>query len=650
VTSLDTAVVFNQAGDGIFNAAISGAGKLTKAGAGTLALQGANSYTGGTDVVAGVLQGDTGSLRGPILTSLDTEVVFDQAVDGNFSATIVGAGKLTKAGAGTLALQGANSYTGGTDVVSGVLVGDTGSLQGNIANSGTVVFDQAETGIYEDMISGSGNVVKQGNGLLIFNDNSTYIGGTQIVGGNLQIGDAGHPGASIPGLVTVGPNGILSGHGTIYGDVDNAGTIAPGGSIGTLTVAGDVEFQPGSTFQVAVSPDTSSLLVVDGVASLAGGQVEAVAEDGSYGPNRYEILSAASIDGRFADQVISNFEAIDPLLTPSLTYDSRNVYLDLTPASVDNPMAAGEQVTTELIQMIDRMTTGRFNQALGELCPTSLGFWARGFGMTSSASAEGDSPGYDGDASGFVFGLDGQVTDRLSLGIVAFSADVDATTDVEYSDRTSVDVGGFNLYAAYTRHAWQVRSALGYSSESYSSRQAIGGGSQYRRARGSMDARRISGYTEGSYTFKSGELSLQPVLGLQYGWLEQDSFTQKNLYADGQNLEVGSSTQYLFDTLVGGRVRYGSLIGKNTKLQAEARAMYAHRFGNLDDTTDGTLSGGAAASLGTQDRPGQRDSAILGAGVTLLTANHLNFYADYNGQFLDGRTTSFFSAGLRYVW
>ncbi len=270
--------------------------------------------------------------------------------------------------------------------------------------------------------------------------------------------------------------------------------------------------------------------------------------------------------------------------------------------------------------------------------------------MTSSASSEGDSPGYDGDASGFVFGFDGQVTDRLSLGIVAFSADVDVTTDVAFSDRTSVNVGGFNLYAAYTRDAWQVRSALGYSSESYSSRQSIGGGSQYRRARGSMDARRISGYTEGSYTFRSRELSLQPLLGLQYGWLEQDDFTQKNLYADGQNLEVGSSTQYLFDTLVGGRVRYESLIGKNTKIQAEARAMYLHRFGDLNDSTDGTLSSGTTVALGTQDRPGQRDAAILGAGVTLLTANHLNFYADYNGQFLDGKTTSFFSAGLRYVW
>jgi outer membrane autotransporter protein len=101
---------------------------------------------------------------------------------------------------------------------------------------------------------------------------------------------------------------------------------------------------------------------------------------------------------------------------------------------------------------------------------------------------------------------------------------------------------------------------------------------------------------------------------------------------------------------VGARGRQDVTIGNNMKVQAELRALYMHRFGDLEDSIDGSLTGGQVVSLGTQDRPEARDAAILGAGVTLLTANSINFYLDYNGQFLDGRTSSFFSAGIRYLW
>jgi outer membrane autotransporter protein len=647
----DGTLIFNPGEDSELSASISGTGELRKQGAATLELTGTNSFSGRTSVETGVLKGDTASLQGPtIVIGQGATLELDQQSDGVYGGSISGDGALRKDGDAALFLRGNNSYAGGTAILSGVLQGDTGSLQGNITNSGTVVFDQAATGIYAGTISGSGNLVKQGNGLLIFNGSSTHVGGTQIVDGNVQIGDASHPGASISGLVSIGLNGILSGQGTIYGDVDNVGTIAPGGSIGALRVAGDVAFHPGSRFQVAVSPDAASRLIVDGVASLGGAQVEAVATHGSYGPNRYEVLSAASIEGRFADALISSFEAIDPLLIPALGYGGGNVYLDLEPAPLSNPMGPGKEVVTDLIQMIDRLTTGRFPQALGALSPNDLGLWARGFGMVSSASAEGDEPGYEGDARGFLIGFDGQITDRLSLGIAGFSADVDVKTEVSYTDRSSVNVGGFNLYAAYTLDAWQVRSALGYTSERYSSRQSIGSGTQFRRARGSMDARRISGCTEGSWTFKSGSLSLQPTLGLQYGWLEQDDFTQRGLYADGQSLNVNSRSQYLFDTVVGGRVRYDAVISRNTEVQAEARAMYVHRFGELDDRMDGTSSNGTRVSLGTQDRPGDRDAAIVGAGITVLTADNLHLYAEYSGQFLSGRSSNAFSAGVRYVW
>ena len=54
---------------------------------------------------------------------------------------------------------------------------------------------------------------------------------------------------SIRSATTVGPNGILSGTGQIIGNVLNRGLIAPGNSIGTLTIAGNY-FGAGGTLEI----------------------------------------------------------------------------------------------------------------------------------------------------------------------------------------------------------------------------------------------------------------------------------------------------------------------------------------------------------------------------------------------------------------
>ena len=77
-----------------------------------------------------------------------------------------GTGSLTKSGAGTLILTGANSYAGGTTVSGGTLQGTTTSLQGNIPNNADVTFDQATTGTYAGIMSGTGGLTKSGAGTL----------------------------------------------------------------------------------------------------------------------------------------------------------------------------------------------------------------------------------------------------------------------------------------------------------------------------------------------------------------------------------------------------------------------------------------------------------------------------------------------------
>ncbi len=104
-----------------FSGVISGSGSLTKTGSGSLTLTGSNSYSGGTTVSAGTLQGSTASLQGNISTASGSSLVFDQSSSGTFSGVLSGSGSLTKSGSGVVTLSGSNTFSGSTTVSGGGL-------------------------------------------------------------------------------------------------------------------------------------------------------------------------------------------------------------------------------------------------------------------------------------------------------------------------------------------------------------------------------------------------------------------------------------------------------------------------------------------------------------------------------------------------
>ncbi len=110
-------ITVNNAADTI-SGVISGTGGVTKAGTGALTLSGANTYTGGTTVSAGSLQGNSTSLQGAITNN--ATVTFNQTAAGTYTGNMSGTGALTKTGTGALTLSGANTYTGGTTVSAGI--------------------------------------------------------------------------------------------------------------------------------------------------------------------------------------------------------------------------------------------------------------------------------------------------------------------------------------------------------------------------------------------------------------------------------------------------------------------------------------------------------------------------------------------------
>lgn len=198
--------------------------------------------------------------------------------------------------------------------------------QGN----GSLVFNHTDNNyVFDPMITGYGTISVK-NGKTIINSNSGGFSGDTIVSdGTLSVSS----GATLGGNIEVKNGAVLSGAGTFgtanTGDVtiDTGGTIAPGNSIGTLKVAGDLFFNPGSIYAVEVDPSgaTSDKIHVGGSAKLAGSVVH-IGLNGNYKPrSTYNILTADNgLVGRF-DDVSSNFAFLDPVLK----YDSHNVNLAL---------------------------------------------------------------------------------------------------------------------------------------------------------------------------------------------------------------------------------------------------------------------------------------------------------------------------------
>ena len=276
---------------------IDGAGSVAKSGAGTLTLSGTNTYMGGTELAAGgvrlghasglgdgglVVSGDAslgasvvlgGAVGNAVTINNGATLTINGSENIELGGNIGGMGALeinTDAADDVVTLSGTSSYTGGSVVTRGILRGTATSLQGDITNNSSVIFDQGIDSTYSGVMSGAGTLSKLGAGELTLSGASqAFSGATTVDAGTLVLD------GSVGGNVIV--NGArLEGVGTVGGNltVNAAGTFAPGNSIGTTTVGGDYVLD--GTLEIEVNkPDDTTFqqdqIAVGGAATLASG-------------------------------------------------------------------------------------------------------------------------------------------------------------------------------------------------------------------------------------------------------------------------------------------------------------------------------------------------------------------------------------------
>jgi autotransporter-associated beta strand protein len=145
-----------------------------------------------------MLSGGTLTLGGA--SAAANTITTDAGVTATINSALSGSAGMTKVGAGTLVLGGANGYTGGTLISAGALQGDTTSLQGTITNSGSVVFNQSTNGAYGSVLSGAGTLIKIGAATLTLSGANGFTGAMTISNGAVRLANATGAGTVAGGI------------------------------------------------------------------------------------------------------------------------------------------------------------------------------------------------------------------------------------------------------------------------------------------------------------------------------------------------------------------------------------------------------------------------------------------------------------------
>ena len=309
---------------------INGAGLAANPTGALNSMGGSNSYAGvitigsGGATINSAFASGTLTLTGGIATG-GNPLTFSGPGNISVTSNIWGGGSVTKAGTGFLSLTGANSYTGGTSISSGILLTNTlgdpsnplvvsavsgvtsalvlnssqsvGSLAGTVGSSGVAVVsigplttftvNQATNTTFAGTLQNSGTFVKSGAGTLEI-DGAPQLGNNaavQVNGGTLKFSVASPATSSVGSGVSVsvasgatlqlaGTSSSLSG--ANYANIANSSQAAGGGltvtgtgqQVGAITGTGNTNISDGS--DLTASSIIQNALVIGGTAGSPG--------------------------------------------------------------------------------------------------------------------------------------------------------------------------------------------------------------------------------------------------------------------------------------------------------------------------------------------------------------------------------------------
>jgi outer membrane autotransporter protein len=649
---------------------------LVKLGTGTLTLTAANTYTGGTTLMAGTI--------------------------GIGNANALSTGPVTVApGGGSIFAAGADRTVGNAFTLSGGLtVVDDPSGAHNLTLAG--------------QLSGPGGLTMNGTGSLTLSALNTFTGNTVVNQGSLFV-----DGSTASANTIVMPGGLLGGHGALGGNLNNGGVVSPGNSPGTLTVKGNFSQSPTGTLLIQVAglaPSQHDLLAVGGLASLGGTlQLQQLNGFEFHLGDKFAFLTAGGgIAGKFATVVDPFFT--DTLVGVEVVYLSNSILLegaqipftaipgetpnqravaDALDASLSNPRNASliahldSESLSKVLNDLDRIApdeltsiyqiaisqakvqTANLQRRLEDIRAGSNGFSAAGLAMNGGAPPQtgsyelagptgldgkdgkesktvftptpdnrwgvfvtgtgewasvGDtsnSRGYDLTNAGFTLGIDYKLTDHFVIGL-ATGYD-HSSADLTGNGRVTVDGGKLALYSSYfTGKGFYTDLAVQGGYNGYDTHRAALEGS----AIGSEDGGELNVLFGTGYDWKIGGLTFGPTGNFDYTYVGLDSFGERGSLAP---LDFPGQHQESIRSTFGAKVSYDWKIG-SVLIKPELRAGWQHEYGDATLGIDSSFANGASPDFLVHGPATGRDSLVLSAGIAVQLSERVSTYVYYDGE------------------
>ncbi|WP_134681797.1 autotransporter domain-containing protein [Paracoccus ravus] len=525
---------------------------------------------------------------------------------------------------------------------------------------------------FSNDITGTGGLTLRGNGTLELSGANTYSGATTVAGGTLNVS------GSVTSATEVQDGGRIGGNGTT-GDltIASGGRLAPGESIGTLHVDGDLTLAEGAIYELEADAEgNSDRVAVLGTASL-NGSVFALAQDGDYGISTdYTILTAAGgVSGAFAG---SNVDSA--FLDTSLTYGSNDVTLRLdrndtsfrSVATTGNGAAAAEAVEalgegnavfdelvfadagtaaasftslsgelhatvagalTQIANNIDGAVRDRIAEATGDQASAATNvaemgdgqLWWQAYGNWAESDAD-EVSGYERDAAGTLIGFDAEAENGWRGGFYAGFGSGAVSLD-DSDAQADLDSYHLGIYGGTRREALGIRLGASHTLNKVDTQRHVSYGSTSEMLTADYDASTTRFFGEASWRFQTGQAALEPFAALEHVILSSDSFAEKGGNAALESDGLDSDTTFATLGLRGEReVRSGQ---SSAVLRGELG--WQHAFGDVDPTAALAFAGGSAFEV--TGAAITEDAAILRGTVDMDLTPGAKVSVGYAGQF-----------------